>query len=187
MSVENRKKEVFNIAKSIAKDEGLSQLTIRRLAEESNISIGSVYNLFETKDKLIMDLIEDYWAESINEIMEKSKYSQGNFIDKLNILYINFAAITKEFHKDWIKDLVGIHMANPDVLFMSSHYKNKIEDIIEILLLEDESISISLNNGMNTKDLAGFIFDNIMLLLQENKKDLGFLEIVLNLVLYGGK
>lgn len=175
MSVNLRKDEIFNIAKEIAIEEGLSKLTIRTLAKKSNISVGSIYNIFGTKDQLILELIESYWENSLRNIIEESKEAKGDFIYKLNSLYISFKTASEEFHKDWIKDLINVHMANPDIVNMSNKYKELIEIRIRELINEDENI----NRNFNIEEFSDFIFENIMIQLRKNSKDIGFLEKIL--------
>lgn len=183
MSIGSREKEVFDIAKQIAREEGLSSLTIRRLAEESNISVGSVYNLFETKDNLILKLIENYWTSSLDRIFKESENSSGDFIFRLNQLYISFKSASEEFHEDWIKDLVGAHMSNPDIVHMSNKYKKLVEFRIKELLEEDKNISKKFDKDLTSEKLVGFIFENMMILLRDNKEDLDFLKIILEKIL----
>ncbi len=183
MTINLRKEEVFEIAKNIAINEGLSKLTIRHLAEEANISIGTVYNLFGTKDKLILELIEYYWTDSLDNIIEESKTTHGDFVDRLNLLYISFKSVSEKFHKDWIKDVFNIHMANPDIVKMSSKYKKLIELQIEEFIKEDNSIKKQFNDRFTKDKFTDFIFENIMILLKKDSKDLGFFEIILRKIL----
>lgn len=184
MIKDERKIHILKIAKGIAYKEGLSKLTIRRIAKDANISIGSVYNIVGTKDELIFHLIEDYWENSLQKIIDQAEYSSKNFLDKLEELYVKIKSITKEFHKDWIKDLVGMHMANPEVVGISNKYKKDIEIRIKEILLEDSLIEEKFNENYCTDDLASFIFKNIMILLENDENDLGILKIILEKALY---
>ena len=111
-SIYDRREEIFQIAKDMAMEKGLFKLTVRDLAKEADISIGSVYNLFATKDNLILLLIEDYWDASIKTIMPHEKISNNGFIENLELLYKNLFIISSKFHRDFIKDMVGLDMNN---------------------------------------------------------------------------
>ena len=53
------KEELLAIAKEIAGREGIGNLNIRRLASESGIAIGTVYNYYPSKGDLIGAVMED--------------------------------------------------------------------------------------------------------------------------------
>lgn len=179
MLTDEKKLEVFKIARDIATKEGLSSLTIRRLSKESDISVGSIYNLFGTKDNLIMELIEDYWISSLREIMADEKLNEGSFIERLEYLYINFKKTSSDFHDDWIRDMVGMNMSNPHVLEKSNKYKGIMEDKIREMILEDEDVKSALDPEFNLDELASFVFENIMILLSNDEDTLGFFALVL--------
>lgn len=180
-----RKEEIFEISKRIAMEEGLSKLTIRNLASEAGISIGSVYNLFGTKDALVMELIEYYWSSSLLNIIAESKTSTGDFVDRLETLYISFKSASDKFHEDWIKDVFTIHMSNPDIVKMSDRYKKIIEERIEEFTKEETSLKDYFDDDFTMDELADFIFENMMLLLRKNSPDLGFFKIILRRIIYG--
>ncbi len=174
-----KKDHILEIAKNIAHEEGLSNLNIRRIAKEAGVAIGSVYNIVGNKDDLILYLVKDYWEESIRELDQESKNFDGNYEDKLNQLYIGFRQVSRKFHSDWIRDLVGMHMENPHVVDLSDSYKKEIEDMIKSILSEDMSIKNHFDDDFKLDDLAKFIFDNMMFSMGNNEKNLGFLNNIL--------
>lgn len=100
------KNKLLEIAGNIVSSEGFESLNMRRIAKEADISIGSVYNILQSKDHLIMLLINAYWEESIGNMSALRPNGSHSFLDNLDELYTEFKAITNEFHKNWIKDLV---------------------------------------------------------------------------------
>ena len=170
------KNKLLEIAGNIVSSEGFESLNMRRIAKEADISIGSVYNILQSKDHLIMLLINAYWEESIGNMSALRPNGSHSFLDNLDELYTEFKAITNEFHKNWIKDLVKIQMSNPEVAHMSSRYKNVVERHIYTMLLSDENISSQLDDNLNPEELSSFIFDYMMMLLKDNSNDLGFLK-----------
>lgn len=183
MSINDKKNEVFDIARDIAMKEGLSNLTIRRLARDSDISVGSIYNIFGTKDTLVMELIEDYWTRSLKMIMKDNALNNGDIIDRLEHLYKSFKSASNQFHDDWIKDMVGMNMSNPEILHRSNKYKSIMEDRIKELILSDKKLENIFDEDFNENGLAEFIFENLMILLRNQKEDLGFFKIVLKRLL----
>lgn len=174
-----RKEDVLLIAYNLVEKDGFDHLTMRRLAKEAGISIGSVYNLFESKDQLTMFVIQRYWTAAINNIVSESENDNRSFIKKLEYLYTQFQSVTKEFHQDWLQDLVKIQMSNPQVAEMSSYYKMALEKHIQQMIVDDSSLHAQLDQELTAQRLAAFIFDNMMLQLQQDAPTLGTLKIVL--------
>lgn len=168
------------VANQIVDNEGFDKLTMRKLAQQAEVSIGSVYNAFESKDQLIMCIIENYWSTSIDNIVRNSNGNNLSFCDKLESFYLQFRKITKEFHQDWLKDLVKIQMTNPQVAQLSSEYKSDIEAYILQMILEDNHIKNQLDDSFTGEKLSTFIFEYMMILLREDSKSLGFLRIILD-------
>ena len=177
--IKDKRSHILEIAKNIAHEEGLSNTNIRTIAKESGGATGSVYNIVGNKDELILYLVKDYWEEAIDQLADKSKTFDGNYEDKLNQLYKDFRLVSKKFHSDWIRDLVGMHMENPHVVNLSGAYKKEIENMIRLILSEDEDIRDHFDESFSLEDLSKFIFDNMMLAMGNDEKDLGFLNNVL--------
>lgn len=176
-SVRDKKEEVFQIALDIAREKGLSNLTIRDLADQSDIAIGSIYNLFGTKEQLVILLIKDYWLKSIENIKTNSLNKKGNFIEKVEYLYISLKEVADDFHKDFIKDIVGVNMSNEAINKFTKNYKLDMLNHIENMIIEDESIKDQFSGEFTTKEFSRFILYNYFILLRENQKDIGFLRI----------
>lgn len=179
MPLELRKDEIFQIAKNIIVSDGSSSLTIRRLAKEANISVGSVYNIFGTKDDLLLLLIKDYWSTALEQIIKESKNNE-NTITKLELLYKGFKKATEVFHTDWLHDLMSASMTNPKILEISTYYKKEIEKTIQEILNEDSHVR---ENSLSSEALADFIFENMIILLKKQAKELGFFKLVLEKII----
>lgn len=55
------KEELLKTAKAIVFEEGMDKLNIRRLAQQSGVSVGSVYNYFASKSDLMLAVLEEFW------------------------------------------------------------------------------------------------------------------------------
>ena len=53
--------------------EGVNAISIRRLAAETYIAVGTVYNYFESKQEVLLALTEAYWENAIKEMQEQVK------------------------------------------------------------------------------------------------------------------
>ncbi|BBE29983.1 hypothetical protein OSSY52_01240 [Tepiditoga spiralis] len=91
---------IFKTSQIIINNEGINSLSIRKIAKESGISIGTIYNYFENKDALIIKLMEQYWKESIYLLNEKKYLNQEKFLDDLYEVLCTYQKTYKDFWKN---------------------------------------------------------------------------------------
>ena len=64
----DRRQTLITCAQKIECDEGVDAISIRRLAAEAKISVGTVYNYFDSKREVLLSLTEDYWNNTLREM-----------------------------------------------------------------------------------------------------------------------
>ncbi len=57
------KEAILNISREIILTKGISAISIRAVANACNVSIGSIYNYFDSKSELLSATIESVWCE----------------------------------------------------------------------------------------------------------------------------
>ncbi|MGO1580841.1 MAG: TetR/AcrR family transcriptional regulator [Peptoniphilaceae bacterium] len=77
--------KIINKAKDLIIRDGIEKFSMRKLARECNISVGSIYNYFPSKSNLIMMLIRIIWTDIIHMAGKKDDFN--NFIDYLEWLF----------------------------------------------------------------------------------------------------
>ena len=63
--------EVLKASRKIISEKGLSFLSMRAVAAECGISVGSVYNYFPSKTELIRLTVESVWKEIFRPLEEQ--------------------------------------------------------------------------------------------------------------------
>jgi AcrR family transcriptional regulator len=64
---EARRKALLESAANLISREGLSAVTMHRLARESGMSNALIYHHFESREDILVSLLEGYWADSDRE------------------------------------------------------------------------------------------------------------------------
>lgn len=64
------KEEIIDVAEKIIKEEGISKCSMRRLSRELDIATGTMYNYYESRDTLLLDVFEISWKRTLHEIIE---------------------------------------------------------------------------------------------------------------------
>lgn len=64
---EARRKALLEVAATLISREGLAAVTMHRLARESGMSNALIYHHFESREDILVSLLESYWADSDGE------------------------------------------------------------------------------------------------------------------------
>lgn len=62
-NVVTSKEEILKISRDLIKHDGWKAISIRSVATACNVSIGSIYNYFESKSALVESTVESIWFE----------------------------------------------------------------------------------------------------------------------------
>ena len=76
--LENVRDEILEKARKILMEEGAEQLTMRHVADACGIAPGTIYNYFDSKEKLLAVVLFDDWREKYEGI-ERWEYSLVNW------------------------------------------------------------------------------------------------------------
>ena len=169
------RKTLLSCAKRIQCGEGVGAISIRRLAAEANIAVGTVYNYFESKQEVLLALTEEYWKDSLLQMHER--VSAERFSEQLGEIIA--------FLRSKMNDCAEILMRNlhDDVetgrIRMASMQRVLRQALVE-RIDRDGAIPQSVWTESFTKEaFADFVFTNILSLLQQKEESTDtFLEIV---------
>jgi AcrR family transcriptional regulator len=84
------KRRIVEAAKAVVSEQGVQKATLRAIAAEAGISIGTLYYYYRTKDDLLYDIIDSHTSESyfIAEAFKSGKinedFSDDGLIDYLS-------------------------------------------------------------------------------------------------------
>jgi len=171
---------LLDCARRIECAEGVDAISIRRLATEANIAIGTVYNYYENKQDVLLSLTEEYWKNVLVEL--RHRVTAERFSDQI--------AETILFLRSKMNDCAAILMkslrayAEPGKVKMAS-----MQDVLGMALSErlrtDEAIRPDVWSDTFTRDaFAGFVLQNLIYLLQQKDSDEKPLLEVIKRILY---
>ncbi|WP_066496798.1 TetR/AcrR family transcriptional regulator [Abyssisolibacter fermentans] len=78
--IKNLKPKIIEAAIKIFNEEGFNAIDMRRIALECHIAVGTLYNYFPNKKKLMFKVFNNLWIESIdilNEIIDNGDPQEG--------------------------------------------------------------------------------------------------------------
>ncbi len=185
--IKNLREVILDKASNILYNEGYSKLSIRRVAKECDIAVGTIYNYFPTKKDLVVEMMTNFWKEyffDIGTILE----SQDEFYEKLRSIFNSLSKFIKRFKDVWLKSEI---YSTPD--YIESGLKRENIYIDKLILIIEELLKEKLNNHiiysnealeqLDTKKIASFIVMNFITMVQMPQFQYEFFESILKKLL----
>lgn len=163
--IEEPREAILNHAKNIVIDEGFEQLTIRKVAKNADISIGTIYNYFPTKRDLTIQLMEDYWGSYLIVIDEIDR-QQPDFYKKMLQIYQQLEVFVKTFKEVWIKNASGNNHDEPFI--KRKYFFDKLSKRLEDILVDAQSAG-TINLSIDTYTIAQFLMLNYFMMSMMNQ------------------
>jgi AcrR family transcriptional regulator len=181
--IENPRELILSEAKKMLYNEGYSRVSIRRIAKECGIAVGTIYNYFPTKKDLIIEMMTSYWEEFFYDI-ESIISSNEDFYIKLNKIFDILSAFIKRFKEVWLSDEI---YSSPDYIESGLKKENiYIDKLIKVIkkLLEEDIYNRSDGNikQIEPYKMASFIVANFYTMVQMPYLDYTSFESILKKV-----
>lgn len=178
------KEDLLLAAKEILKEDGVEQISIRRIAKVCNISVGVFYNYFPTKTDLLFALAFDFWSSVYPK--EISLADRNIFVEYIGKLYNNLIEQLCVFENGWLKQLSLLNAAQKEqgreierLCFM------QIEKELRHVLEQDEQIPSQIWSEDFRKDtFIKYVFFHLMTMIRTEQKDCNFFLEILRRILY---
>lgn len=178
------KEALFAIAKEIANREGIGNLNIRRLAAESGIAIGTVYNYYPSKGDLIGAVMEDFWRN----VFHGSHFDAEScdFIGSVHDIYVRLRENLGSFREAFLKEMEVLSQTDQErgkelEAFYLGHMK---EGMLRILKRDGRVASGVWSETFTPEQFVAFAFSNMVLLLK-NQEEPAYFEEIMRRLLYG--
>lgn len=78
-----RKEEIINACEKLYQTMSFKEITIKEIGKETSFSRTSIYNYYETKEEIFLELLRreyNLWVSSLNEIIEKNDFMENEEI-----------------------------------------------------------------------------------------------------------
>ena len=162
-------------ARRIACEDGVDAINIRNIASEVGVSVGTVYNYYDSKQAVLLALTEEYWKGVLEELQQC--VTAERFPDQI-------AEITL-FLRSRMNDCAEILMrsmhefAEPGKERMAAMQQSLKQALIR-RVEEDAAVRADVwGDALSMEAFAEFVLQNILLLLQQKGRDLEpFIEVI---------
>ena len=163
--IENLREELLAEAKKQIAERGYRNTTIRSVAAECGIAVGTVYNYFKSKDMLIASFILVDWLECVRSIASRPKEDRREYLAFIHLSLCKFQEKYRTLFTD--EDaMVAFSSA-----FNERHGQLRAQLADLIMPIADERFTAEfVAEAMLTWTTGGKTFDEIYTLLPEKIK-----------------
>ncbi|MBB6334162.1 TetR/AcrR family transcriptional regulator [Schaalia hyovaginalis] len=178
------KPRLIDAAYTIAEEEGLSALSIRKLAAACSISIGSVYTYFPTKADLVFAVVERFFARSIVEDFCRAEPDEG-FVRFIRRFKTAMDELMGEYASTWLTEIQTLprderERGREAALARLGHMRH---GLVQVLRTDPRIAPGVLVGPLDPEALASFVTDRLIAALRD-KEDLDTLFALLERALY---
>ena len=98
--IENVREQLLAEAKKQIEERGYANTTIRSVAGECGLAVGTVYNYFKSKDMLIASFVVEDWNECLSDIRSRSTASTLELLGAIHSALVTFSEKHKALFTD---------------------------------------------------------------------------------------
>lgn len=181
---ENIKETILKEAMNIAHSEGLSKISMRKIANRCDIALGTIYNYYPTKADIVLDLVEGFWMTCFKDF-NKLCSEELDFFEQIEQIYFHILSYLKRFEGHCLEYLNGLPSINKDEgKKREAEFMNKIVDVFSKLYLTHKSeFNTDVIEKFNEVDIARFILDNVIAMLKRFEEDYSLFDLTLKKLL----
>lgn len=171
-----------------AQREGIASLSIRGIAADCGVAIGSIYNHFPDKASLVTEVIGSFWEQAARGEEGRScfRYRPGqNLVAFCKQVAVGLEEALAEFRSDWLAEIASLdartlqrgHAAEQECF-------RHIEQGFQIAIANDPSIDPRAIEEIGQEALAHFIWSNMLQSLKDGDSECATLTAILRRALY---
>lgn len=98
--IQNAKEKIFSVAKKHLFEKGYMGLTLRQVAAQSGIAVGTIYNYYPSKDMLVASIMAEDWLVSI-EAMETACTDALTVEQGVRVIYDAITDYIQKYEPIW--------------------------------------------------------------------------------------
>lgn len=161
---EEKRKAILDAAVNEFSSNGFNAANINVIAKRAGISIGSMYQYFDSKENLFLTAIDEGY-KIIEHSLSEIDLINGTFFDKLEEIIKHIQKYSREYS---LLNQLYLEATTQGIAGMSKKLSLKMETVSSGFY--KKALASAVNDGLVDPDIsietASFCIDNILLLLQ---------------------
>ena len=178
-TVVTSRETILNMSLALIQKQGFTAINIRTVAKACNISVGSIYNYFNSKTDLIAAIVESVWLDIFH--FSEHKQTFDSFTSCVNWIFDNIKKGDEKypgFFALHAMSFVGEEKTGGQKL-MAHSWKHMQENLYLVLMNDPNVRKGAFDENFTEKKFVGIIFSLIISgLLQQNYDCSGILTMI---------
>ncbi len=162
---ETIKEDIKDFVKEQLKDNNISKISIRYIAKNLDVSVGTIYNYFESKEDIYFELAKDYWKLSFYGNLKNIENAEPK--EAMSIIFNSI----KEYNMNIRQSHINIKDKEKYYLHFILYKRMKV--VVENDILETIKNVLKNNNIKLDKFIELFIVRSLMqnIMSEDEEKD----------------
>ena len=143
------KNKIYNATFELIKSQGLQNVTVEAICLKAEVSVGSFYNSYKSKNDILMDIYiraDEYFLDTIEK-----KLKEGSFSDRILLFFDYYAKYNISNGLDFVKQLYS----TGNNLFIKSG--RPMQAILQNIIEEGQR-SGQLSTKMSSVEIVEYLF-----------------------------
>lgn len=171
-----------------AKREGIASLSIRGIAAECGVAVGSIYNHFPDKASLVTEVIARFWEQTARGAEGRAcfQYRPGqNLVAFCKQVASGLEGALAQFRSDWLAEVSSLDARTLQRgRAAEKECFRHIEQGFQVAIANDPSIDPRAIDEIGAEALAHFIWANMLQSLKDGDHECAALTAILRRALY---
>ncbi|WP_152655976.1 TetR/AcrR family transcriptional regulator [Oceanobacillus sp. CFH 90083] len=103
-----KKEKILNISAALFQKEGIKKVSISRIAKEANVSQVTIYNYFESKEKLLYEALIYFVNQTWEEYLEIAQRSIP-FEEKMKLFIFDKGQVASHLHEEFYNYMMDLY------------------------------------------------------------------------------
>lgn len=178
------KEAILKVCRDIVASKGLAAVSMRSVADKSQIALGTLYNYYDNKDELLLATVEDIWKDIFH--MDRGCSEEQSFPKYVEYIFECVQAGAKHYPDFFSAHSISIANSQKEKAksTMGKWFKHIKESMLEVLHA-DSNVSVdAFSSSFERSEFIDFVLDNLLMLLVQGKKSCGMLIEIIQRTIY---
>ncbi len=183
-TIQNAKTKILQAAGNLLKKEGLVDFNIRKIADMAGVSVGTVYNNYPSKSRLVFDVMERLLEDCVATLKDESK-SPKTIFDSFRNIYFSMFDYFNLFQKNLMRDLFVLAStdSNSPAIVEHSHMKIFQDAFQHVFETHADEVDPEVLEVLGVERTITFILVHFNDMIRRNVKDYGDMDFILRKLL----
>lgn len=165
------KEEIMLVCRRIAAEKGLKSLSMRAVAGECGIALGTLYNYFSDKEELLIAAIASVWQDIFSLTEQEDNSPPFRFSEYVEKVFANVCGRFRDYPDFFMAHSVAVTASGKDRARKAmEHCTEKIRGSLLAALRRDNAVSAqAFGDSFSEESFVEFVLDSIILLLMQQK------------------